>query len=154
MPQTTTLPRAPHFANNNNNNDVNRYNNNNNNNNNFCYRSSRPVTGIALTFYFITEMWKIELRYIRQYQPMILGWLGTKAVVSVTSPKLIEVRSISYAITVAVAKALTTQNIKLSDLESVSEPHRPSGHRTYFRKLFQATTNSLHIYHYIYCLCV
>lgn len=42
---------------------------------------------------FVTEAWEIEMSYIRQYQPMARGWLGTQAVVSVTSPDLIEVGS-------------------------------------------------------------
>jgi hypothetical protein len=40
---------------------------------------------------FVTEAWELEVKYIRQYKPMIRGWLGTKAVVSVCSPELIEV---------------------------------------------------------------
>jgi hypothetical protein len=40
---------------------------------------------------FVTEAWEMEINYIRQYQPMIRSWLGTKAVVSVTSPELVEV---------------------------------------------------------------
>jgi hypothetical protein len=43
---------------------------------------------------FVTEAWEMEINYIRQYQPMCRGWLGTKAAISVSSPDLIEVGSI------------------------------------------------------------
>jgi hypothetical protein len=43
---------------------------------------------------FVTEVWEMEINYIRQYQPVARGWLCTKAVVSVTSPDLIEVGSV------------------------------------------------------------
>ncbi|XP_023723469.1 cytochrome P450 4C1 isoform X2 [Cryptotermes secundus] len=52
-----------------------------------------PLIGnlYLVLFKKLQEAWEMEIYYIRKYQPMIRGWLGTKAIVSVSSPELIEV---------------------------------------------------------------
>jgi hypothetical protein len=60
---------------------------------------------LTIIMNFVTEAWEMEISYIRRYQPMVRGWLGTKAAVSVSSPELIEVGPITLATTVALAKS-------------------------------------------------